>query len=292
MIFLQDFIEFDYLKRSLLAILLASIASGIVGGYVVARRQSYLIGAVSHSLLGGIGLARYLQIAHGLSWFSTILGALFAAILSAIAISTLTLKNRMRQDTVLSAIWTLGVAVGVSFIAITPGYSEDLTSYLFGSILLVSKTDIAVMAVMTVAIVVTVLLFRNRFLTLCFNEETLALRGVSAAWTSFALHLLIALTVVLLAQVVGIVLVLVLLVIPAATAAQFAKRISQVMLWGAIFCLLTCTGGLVASYEADWPVGATIVELAVAAYLICAAIVALRNKTRKNHKEGDAATES
>ena len=284
MIFLQDFIEFDYLKRSLLAILLASIASGIVGGYVVARRQSYLIGAVSHSLLGGIGLARYLQIAHGLSWFSTILGALFAAILSAVAISTLTLKNRMRQDTVLSAIWTLGVAVGVSFIAITPGYSEDLTSYLFGSILLVSQADIAVMAVMTIAIVITVLLFRNRFLTLCFNEETLALRGVSAAWTSFVLHLLIALTVVLLAQVVGIVLVLVLLVIPAATAAQFAKRISQVMLWGAIFCLLTCTGGLVASYEADWPVGATIVELAVAAYLVCAAIVAIRDKTRKTHE--------
>ncbi|MBR5077611.1 MAG: metal ABC transporter permease [Victivallales bacterium] len=287
MIFLQDFIEFDYLKRSLLAILLASIASGIVGGYVVARRQSYLIGAVSHSLLGGIGLARYLQIAHGLSWFSTILGALFAAVLSAIAISTLTLKNRMRQDTVLSAIWTLGVAIGVSFIAITPGYSEDLTSYLFGSILLVSKADIAVMAVMTIAIVVTVLLFRNRFLTLCFNEETLALRGVSAAWTSFVLHLLIALTVVLLAQVVGIVLVLVLLVIPAATTAQFAKRISQVMLWGAIFCLLTCTGGLVASYEADWPVGATIVELAVAAYLVCAAIVAIRDKTRKTHENAE-----
>ena len=287
MIFLQDFIEFDYLKRSLLAILLASIASGIVGGYVVARRQSYLIGAVSHSLLGGIGLARYLQIAHGLSWFSTILGALFAAVLSAIAISTLTLKNRMRQDTVLSAIWTLGVAIGVSFIAITPGYSEDLTSYLFGSILLVSKADIAVMAVMTIAIVVTVLLFRNRFLTLCFNEETLALRGVSAAWTSFVLHLLIALTVVLLAQVVGIVLVLVLLVIPAATAAQFAKRISQVMLWGAIFCLLTCTGGLVASYEADWPVGATIVELAVAIYLVCAAIVAIRDKTRKTHENAE-----
>ena len=285
MFFLQDFIEFDYLKRSLLAILLASIASGIVGGYVVARRQSYLIGAVSHSLLGGIGLARYLQIAHGLTWFSTILGALFAAILSAIAISTLTLKNRMRQDTVLSAIWTLGVAIGVSFIAITPGYSEDLTSYLFGSILLVSKMDISIMAAMTAAIAVTVLLFRNRFLTLCFNEETLALRGVSAAWTSFMLHLLIALTVVLLAQVVGIVLVLVLLVIPAATAAQFAKRISHVMLWGAVFCLLTCTGGLVVSYEADWPVGATIVELAVAAYLICAAIVAIRNKTRKNHEE-------
>ena len=91
MIFIQDFIEFDYLKRTVLAILLASAACGVIGSYVVARRQSYLIGAVSHSLLGGIGLARYLQIAHGLTWFSTIIGAMIAAVLSAVAISTLSL---------------------------------------------------------------------------------------------------------------------------------------------------------------------------------------------------------
>lgn len=284
MIFLQDLIEFEYLKRSALAILFASVACGVIGGYVVARRQSYLIGAVSHSLLGGIGLARYLQIAHGLRWFSTLLGALLAAVLAAVAISTLTLKNRMRQDTVLSAIWTLGVAIGISFIAITPGYAEDLTSYLFGSILLVSTEDIVVMAFMTAAIIVTVLLFRNRFLALCFNEETLYLRGVSTAAVSFTLHLLIALTVVLLAQVVGIVLVLVLLVMPAATAAQFAKRISLVMLWGTVFCLLYCYGGLIISYEADFPVGATIVELAVAVYLLCAAMVAVRRRSIKNHE--------
>ena len=285
MIFLQDLIEFDYLKRSVLAILFASIACGIIGSYVVARRQSYLIGAVSHSLLGGIGLARYLQIAHGLRWFSTLLGALLAAILAAIAISTLTLKNRMRQDTVLSAIWTLGVAIGISFIAITPGYSEDLTSYLFGSILLVSTEDLVIMALMTVVIIVAVLFFRNRFLALCFNEETLFLRGVSTAAVSFTLHLLVALTVVLLAQVVGIVLVLVLLVMPAATAAHFAKRMSLVMLWGTIFCLVFCYGGLIVSYEADWPVGATIVELAVAAYLLCAALVAIRRRSIRNHED-------
>ena len=285
MIFLQDLIEFDYLKRSVLAILFASIACGIIGSYVVARRQSYLIGAVSHSLLGGIGLARYLQIAHGLRWFSTLLGALLAAILAAIAISTLTLKNRMRQDTVLSAIWTLGVAIGISFIAITPGYSEDLTSYLFGSILLVSTEDLVIMALMTVVIIVAVLFFRNRFLALCFNEETLFLRGVSTAAVSFTLHLLVALTVVLLAQVVGIVLVLVLLVMPAATAAHFAKRMSLVMLWGTVFCLVFCYGGLIVSYEADWPVGATIVELAVAAYLLCAALVAIRRRSIRNHED-------
>ena len=285
MIFIQDFIEFDYLKRTVLAILLASAACGVIGSYVVARRQSYLIGAVSHSLLGGIGLARYLQIAHGLTWFSTIIGAMIAAVLSAVAISTLTLKNRMRQDTVLSAIWTLGVAVGISFIAITPGYSEDLTSYLFGSILLVSAEDLAVMAVMTVIIAITVILFRNRFLALCFNEETLYLRGVSTTAVSFTLHLLVALTVVLLAQVVGIVLVLVLLVIPAATAAHFAKRMAMVMLWGGVFCLFFCYGGLIVSYEADWPVGATIVELAVATYLVIACAVAVRRKLIRSHDE-------
>ena len=285
MIFIQDLIEFEYLKRTVLAILLASVACGIIGSYVVARRQSYLIGAVSHSLLGGIGFARYLQIAHGLMWFSTIIGALLAAILSAVAISTLTLKNRMRQDTVLSAIWTLGVAVGLSFIAITPGYSEDLTSYLFGSILLVSTEDLVIMAMMTVVIVVTVFLFRNRFLTLCFNEETLYLRGVSTASVSFTLHLLVALTVVLLAQVVGIVRVLVLLVIPAATAAHFAKSMVMVMSWGIVFCLFFSYGGLVVSYQADWPVGATIVELAVATYLVIACAVAIRRRSIKNHEE-------
>lgn len=285
MIFFQDLIEFEYLKRTVLAILFASVACGIVGSYVVARRQSYLIGAVSHSLLGGVGLARYLQIAHGLTWFSTIVGALLAAILAAIAISTLTLKNRLRQDTVLSAIWTLGVAIGVSFIAITPGYSEDLASYLFGSILLVSKGDLAIMAVLTIAIVITVLLLRNRFLALCFNEETLCLRGVSTAAVSFTLHLLIALTVVLLAQVVGIVLVLVLLVMPAATASLFVKRITLVMLWGSAACMFFCYGGLIASYQADWPVGATIVELAVAIFLLCALAVALRKRLRKTHED-------
>ena len=144
--------------------------------------------------------------------------------------------------------------------------------------------DLVIMAIMTIVIAVTVLLFRNRFLALCFNEETLYLRGVSTASVSFTLHLLVALTVVLLAQVVGIVLVLVLLVIPAATAAHFAKSMAKVMAWGIIFCLFFCYGGLVVSYEADWPVGATIVELAVATYLVIACIVALRRRSIKNHE--------
>lgn len=278
MFFFQDLIEFEYLRRTVLAILLASVACGIIGSYVVARRQSYLIGAVSHSLLGGIGIARYLQIVHGLTWFSTIFGALLAALLASVAISLLTLKNRMRQDAVLSAVWTLGVAVGISAIAITPGYSEDLTSYLFGSVLLVSTQDLTVMACLTAIVIVAVALFHNRFLAFCFNEEALALRGIRTGHVSLGLHFLIALTVVLLAQVVGIVLVLVLLVLPAATAAHFARRIAHVMLLGTVLCLAFCYGGLVVSYQADWPVGATIVEGAVATYLLCALGIAMKRK--------------
>ena len=111
--FFQDLREFDFLQNSVLAILLASIACGIVGGYVVAQRQSYMIGAVSHSLLGGVGLARYLQVVYGLALVTPIAGASAAAIIAATAITLLTMKTKARADAVLSAIWTFGVAVGV-----------------------------------------------------------------------------------------------------------------------------------------------------------------------------------
>ncbi len=268
MAFLYNLIEFDYLRRTLLAVLLASLASGLVGSYVVVRRQSYMIGAISHSLLGGIGLARYLQTVHGIHWFTPLVGALVAALLAAIAISVLTQRNRFRQDIVLSAVWSLGVAAGLTAIAFTPGYAEDLNSYLFGSILLVAKHDIVIMTMLVAVIVLVILAMHNQFIALCFNEEMLALRGISTARVSFILHLLIAITVVILAQVVGIVLVLVLLVIPTATVATFTNSFLKMMVGGTLVCMAFCITGLLTSYQFDLPTGATIVEIAVATYLV------------------------
>lgn len=276
-----DLIDFGYLRLTLCAILLASVACGIVGAYIVAQRQSYMIGTVSHSLLGGVGLARFLQVACGVLWFSPLVGATLAAVTAATAITFLTLKTKARADAVLSAIWTLGVALGVSFIAMTPGYTEDLNSYLFGSILLITPNDLVFMAVMDVLIAMTAFLFHNRFLTFCFRPETLELRGLSPFTTALMLNLLIALTVVLLAQVVGIVLVLVLLVLPPAFSAIFAKRLPAIMLLAGLVCLAACFTGLVISYEFDWPTGATIVEVTVALFLIAHIVKGIARKKTK-----------
>jgi len=268
------------LRLTVVAIVLASVACGIVGSYVVAKRCSYMVGAVSHSLLGGIGLARFCQLQKGWSWFSPLLGAVFAAIVVAVLISILTLRRGQREDSVLSAIWALGMALGLSFIYAIPGYPEDLHSYLFGNILLVARRDVWLMAGMDLVILLTAWLFHNRFVCLCFHEEWLTLRGVRTGLFQLLLYLLISLTVVLLSQIVGIILCLALLVLPVATASNFCRSLPMIMLLGTLICLGSSLGGLLLSYQYDLPTGATIVEIAGAIWLLTASALFIARKTR------------
>ena len=280
-IFIQDLsAPGSLLRLTVLAIVLSSVACGIIGSYVVAKRCSYMVGAVSHSLLGGIGLARFCQLQRGWTWFSPLLGAVFAALLVAVLISVLTLRRRQREDSVLSAIWALGMAIGLSFIYAIPGYPEDLHSYLFGNILLVARRDVWLMAGMDLLILVTVWLFHSRFVCLCFHEEWLTLRGVRTGFFQLLLYLLISLTVVLLSQVVGIILCLALLILPSATASSLCRSLPAIMLLGTLICLVSSMGGLLLSYQYDLPTGATIVEVAGGVYLLTAAILLLIRKTR------------
>lgn len=268
--FWQDFAEAVFLRRAVMGMALTAVICGVMGSYVLAQRRSYMVGAVSHSLLGGIGLARYVQVVHGAMWFTPLFGALLAGCLAGVVVGLLTLRGRMREDTVLSAVWSLGVAVGVSLIAMTPGYAEDLSSYLFGSIMMISATDLLVMGVLVVVLLTLAWLYHPRFLALCFHEESLRLRGLSSEWMSLVLQVMTAVTVALLSQVVGIVLVLALLVLPVATAALFARRIGGIMLGGVLLCFAYSFGGLYVSYGPNLPVGATIVEFAGVGYLLAA----------------------
>lgn len=279
--FFQDLTASGSLLRlTVVAIVLASVACGIVGSYVVAKRCSYMVGAVSHSLLGGIGLARFCQLQRGWTWFSPLLGAVFAAVVVAILISMLTLRRRQREDSVLSAIWALGMALGLSFIYAIPGYPEDLHSYLFGNILLVARRDVWLMAGMDVLILLTVWLFHNRFVCLCFHEEWLTLRGVRTGFFQLLLYLLISLTVVLLSQIVGIILCLALLILPAAIASSFCRRLPVIMLLGTLICLGSSMSGLLLSYQYDLPTGATIVEIVGGVYLLTAGVLLIIRKVR------------
>jgi zinc transport system permease protein len=263
--FLDAAANYAFVQYALLAGVLASIACGIVGTYVVVRRITYIAGGISHCVLGGIGAALYFQRVHGWEWLSPLYGAIAAALAAAMIIGLVSLRAKQREDTVIGALWAIGMAVGVLFIAKTPGYSQDLMSYLFGNILMVSRQDLWLIAALDALVVVLGLVFYNQFLAVCFDEEFARVRGMRV---EFYYLLLLGLTVVLLVTVVGIVLVIALLTLPVAVAGYFARRLWQMMALAALFSMLFTTAGLAISYGPDMPAGATVIVLAGAVYLV------------------------
>lgn len=268
--FLQAVAEHTFLQRALLAGLMASLSCGMVGAYVVSRRITYIAASVAHCVLGGMGAARYSQVVHGWTWFTPLLGALAAALIAAVAIGLISLRAREREDTVLGAIWAIGMAAGVLFISGTPGYNEDLMSYLFGNILVVSSLDLWLLLALDLLVALTALLFYRQLQAVCFDEEFSRLRGLKVEWYYLVLLCLTALTVVLLVSVVGIVMVIALLTLPAAMAGFFSRSLWQMMLLAGAICAALTTGGLALSYGPDLPAGATIIILAGAAYVAVA----------------------
>jgi zinc transport system permease protein len=256
------------LLNAVLAGVLASVACGVVGTYVVVRRITYIAGGISHSVLGGIGAAVYLKTVYGWAWLDPMYGAVAAALASALIIGVVSLRARQREDTVISAIWAVGMAAGVLFIAKTPGYAQDLMSYLFGSILLVTGRDLALVAGLDLVVVALGILFYNQFLAVCFDEEFARVRGTRVEFYYLLLLVLTALTVVLLVTVVGVVLVIALLTLPVAVAGHFAKRLWTMMILSAAITVVLTVAGQAAAYSLNLQPGAMIVVLAGAVYLV------------------------
>ncbi len=265
-----------FMMYALLTGLLASVACGVVGAYVVARRITYLAGGIAHCVLGGMGAAMYCRRALGWGWVDPIwgrqwvtplTGAIVAALTAAAIIGVVTLRFKQREDTVISALWSAGMAIGVLFIAKTPGYQQDLMSYLFGNILMVTADDLQLIVVLDVVVVAVSLLFYKQFLAVCFDEEFTRTRGVHVEAYYLLLLGLTAMTVVLLVSVVGIVMVIALLTLPVAVAGLFARRLWQVMVLAVALSMIFTTAGLALSYKPDLPSGATIIVLAASVYL-------------------------
>ncbi len=257
----------ELLQCALLAGLLASVACGVIGTYVVTRRITYIAGGIAHCVLGGMGAARYAQTVLGWDWADPLLGAVVAALAAAAIIGVISLRAKEREDTVIGAVWAIGMAVGILFIARTPGYNTDLMSYLFGNITLVSTSNLRLLAGLDIVVVAAGLAFYNQFQAACFDEEFARLRGLRVEAYYLALLCLTALTVVLLVYVVGIVMVIALLTLPAAIAGRMVGRMWQVMLLATMLCMVFTTGGLAASYGPELPAGATTIALAGAAYV-------------------------
>jgi len=276
--FLEAVARHTFLQYALAAGALASVACGVVGTYVVVRRITYIAGAVSHCVLGGIGAAVYLRQVHGWSAATPLAGAVVAALAAALVIGLVTVRAREREDTAIGALWAVGMAAGVLFIARTPGYSQDLMSYLFGNILMVTPADLWLIAALDGLVVAVAVAFYDPLLAVCFDEEFARVRGLRVEFYYLLLLALTALTVVLLVSVVGIVLVIALLTLPAAVACHFARRLWQTMVLATIVGLLVTTAGLALSYGPDLPAGATIIVLAGGVYLVVAAGSRLRRR--------------
>ncbi len=266
--FLTDLQQFSFLQHALITGILASVACGIIGTYVVVRRISYIAGGIAHSVLGGMGAALYLNKVHGLTWLAPLHGAVAAALASAVIIGVVSLRAKQREDTVIGAIWAIGMAVGILFIARTPGYTSDVMSYLFGNILMVSARDLWLIGGLDVAVVLLGTAFYKQFLAVCFDDEFARLRGLKVEFYYLLLLCLTALTVVVLVTVVGIVMVIALLTLPIAIAGFFSRTLVQMMIVSTLLSILFTTSGLVLSYGPDYPSGATTIVLAGAAYLL------------------------
>ncbi len=255
------------LLSAVIAGLAASVVSGIIGSYVVVKRIVFISGSISHSVLSGIGFCLWLERAKGVTWISPLFGALAAAIISALFIGWIHLHYRQREDSVIAALWSVGMAIGILFISQTPGFNVELTNFLIGNILWVTPVDLYVLFGLDLFILVTVFCLHKRFLAICFDEEQAQLQGVPVNSLYLLLLVLTAVSIVLLIQVVGIILVMTMLTIPAAIANLFTKSLSSMMAIAVALSCLFCLGGMLTSYHLDWPAGATIALVAGLVYV-------------------------
>jgi len=258
----------EFMQLAVIVGLLSSVACGVIGTYVVTRRISYIAGAVSHSVLGGMGAAQYMAVVWGWSRVKPLHGAIAAAMISALLIGWVSLRAKQREDTVIGAIWAIGMAIGVLFIQKTPGYTQDLMAMMFGSIIMPRASDVWLLIWLDALILGLGLLFYNKFMAVCFDEEFARLRGVPVETYYLLLLCLTALTVVVLSQVVGIVLVIALLTLPTAVAGHFSRKLWHMMVISVLLTAVLNFAGLAASYAPDWPTGATTIMLAGGLYLI------------------------
>lgn len=258
--FLAALLQYKFLQNAVLAGALASLACGVTGVYVVVKRITFISGGIAHAVLGGIGVAYYLG-------QDPLLGAVFTALGFAVLLGLTNLTARQHEDTIIGALWAVGMAVGIIFMALTPGYSVDLMSFLFGNILMVTEPVLWTLFSLDLIILLVVAVFYRQFLLVCYDEEYARLRGLPVKTLSILLLALIALTVVILIKVVGLVMVIALLTLPAAVSGLFTHNLHRMMALATGLSFLFILGGLICSYQLNLPSGALIVVIAGIGYL-------------------------
>jgi zinc transport system permease protein len=266
--FLTTLWSYGFMRNALLAGVLVSIACGIIGTLVVLNRIVFISGGIAHAAYGGVGIAYFLGA-------DPVLGAVGFSLLSSLAMGLVHRKEGQRADTIIGVMWAIGMAIGIIFLSLSPGYKADLMSFLFGSILAVSTMDLWLMAGIALLSLVFMLLFYRQLLALSFDQTFATVRNVPVGPLYLAMITLIGLTVVIAMRVVGLIMVIALLTIPPAIANLYLKDMRAIMALSEALSMLFCTVGLIISYVLNFPSGAVIILVAGLAYVLAALIRSL-----------------
>lgn len=271
----MEIFQYSFMVNALLTSLLASVALGIVGSYVVVKRIVFISGGISHTAYGGIGLGY-------LAGFNPIYGALGFTILSSLFISSMRKHKSQHEDTLIGILWAFGMALGIVFINFHEGYTPDLMSYLFGNILAVSHSDILVMIILDILILTVVFSLFSKFQAITFDEEYSEASGLPAGRLYLLLLVIISFTAVLLIKLVGIILVVALLSIPGAISINYVKSLKGMMFLSTILGIVFTVGGLLLSYYLNISSGAAIILLAVSFYFLSHFYLKLKSNTENS----------
>lgn len=268
----QDILAYDFLAYAFIACILSGITCGIIGSYVVARRIVFLSGGITHASFGGLGIALY-------AGFSPLLGALGFASISAVGIEYASRRIGIREDSATGIIWSIGMATGALFMSLRAGYATDLTSYLFGNILLVGRDDVIWLGVLTAVVILGSIVWLRRIMYITFDEEFARSQGVATTITAYVMSIVVSTTIVLSIKVMGIILLLSLISMPTVIVNMLTKNYLLIALWSAVVAVICNIIGFAFSYTFDLPTGSCIIFI-LTATLICVKLFTLCRRVR------------
>ncbi|KEI04465.1 metal ABC transporter permease [Clostridium botulinum] len=272
---INAFFQYAFMRHAVIGVVLASIVCGIIGTIVVEKKLVMMSGGIAHTAFGGIGMGYFLGM-------EPMIGALMFSILSALGIAKIKRSTNTNSDTLIGMFWSLGMALGIIFIAFTPGYPPDMNSYLFGNILRVSSMDVNIMAILDVIVVAIVVVLFNYFKAYLFDDEFTQVLGINTSFLEYLTYIIIACTIVVLIRVVGIILVIALLTVPPAIAKQFTFNLKSIMFISCLLGVIFGFIGLVLSYYFSIASGASIIIVAVGSYVLVYLIRRIVNKKKSN----------
>jgi len=269
-----DLLSYSFFQNALLGSLLASVACGIIGSYVVIRRLVFISGGITHASLGGIGMGFYF------GW-NPILAAMVFSILSAFGIEWLSSRQGVREDSAIGSFWSLGMAVGIIFIYLKPGFAPNLSDYLFGNILTITTSDILYLAILSLVLIIVFLLFGRQILFAAFDPDFAKTRNLPVNLIKYAMMMAIAITIVLSIRLVGIVLLMSILTVPQMTANLFTSNFLKIILLSILIGFFGCIVGLFLSAVLDVPSGVFIIFTQIIVFLVARWIVRLNQKSKQ-----------